>query len=167
MRPWKICRHSQQPIPDFNKKFCFHVLGSVIQRFLPVSIEGIEPATFRNQRMEEWLFDCAQPGGIRRYFTFDFVKIHLKDVLVKLVLKNIQNLKKFVFSFKNYDLKNYFQFWNLQIMSKVLQKSLLRIFQIITNKNFFKVKIAMKCIKIHQIRQMIYQFCRNVCQIAC
>ena len=61
--------------------------GSVTQRFLPVSIAGIEPATFRNQRMEEWLFDCAQLGGIRRYFTFDFVKIHLKAVLVKLVLK--------------------------------------------------------------------------------
>ena len=46
------------------------LLGSDTQQFLRAFIAEIEPATFGNHRTEEWHFDCAQLGGIRRYFTF-------------------------------------------------------------------------------------------------
>ena len=48
----------------------FFLLGSDTQQFLRAFIAEIEPATFGNHRTEEWHFDCAQLGGIRRYFTF-------------------------------------------------------------------------------------------------
>ena len=72
--------------PDDTKMCLFPILlGLATQQFPRGFIAGIAPATFGNHRTEEWHLDCAQRGGIRRYF-------NLQDSTISNYLENYSGM---------------------------------------------------------------------------